>query len=69
MGSTLAARSCINNRRNNNNMTKNISLTMDEDLLKFLDDLAASQHRSRSAMVSIILEYIKDHTNIQINED
>lgn len=49
-------------------MTKNISLTIDEELLKYLDDLAASQKRSRSAMVSIILEYMREHTNINIKQ-
>lgn len=36
-------------------MTKNISLTIDEDLLDYLDELADINGRSRSGMISWLI--------------
>lgn len=36
-------------------MTKNISLTIDEDLLDYLDELADTNGRSRSGMISWLI--------------
>ena len=40
-------------------MTKNISITLDEDLLKYLDDLADVNGRTRSGMISWLITQSK----------
>lgn len=55
-------------------MTKNISLTIDEDLLAYLDELADINGRSRSGMISWLIrksreddvpdEEAEEHENI-----
>lgn len=41
-------------------MTKNISLTIDEDLLAYLDELAEINGRSRSGMISWLIRRSKE---------
>ena len=41
-------------------MTKNISLTIDEDLLTYLDVLAEINGRSRSGMISWLIRKCKE---------
>ena len=40
-------------------MTKNISITLDEDLIKYLDDLADINGRTRSGMISWLITQSK----------
>lgn len=42
-------------------MTKNISITIEEDVLEYIDTLASSESRTRSAMINYLLTWIKDH--------
>lgn len=49
-------------------MTKNISITLDQDLLEYLDELADINDRTRSGMISYLikqsyLEYINTDLN------
>ena len=37
-------------------MTRNISITLDDDLLKYLDELAEINSRSRSSMISWLIK-------------
>lgn len=41
-------------------MTKNISITLEEDQLKYLDDLADINGRSRSGMISWLIKRSQD---------
>lgn len=43
-------------------MTKNISITLDQDLLEYLDELAEINDRTRSGMISYFIKqsYLKD---------
>ena len=40
-------------------MTKQISITIEEDLLKYLDELATINSRSRSSMISWLINRSK----------
>lgn len=44
-------------------MTKNISITLEEDQLKYLDDLADINGRSRSGMISWLIKRSQDEDN------
>ena len=37
-------------------MTKNISITLDQDLLEYLDELADINNRTRSGMISYLIK-------------
>ena len=41
-------------------MTKNISITLDEEILSYLDDLADINGRSRSGMISWLIKRSKE---------
>ena len=43
-------------------MTKNISITIDQDLLEYLDELAEINDRTRSGMISYLIKqsYLED---------
>lgn len=41
--------------------TKSISITLELDLLSYLDQLADSQHRTRSAMIAAIIRYLQEN--------
>lgn len=43
-------------------MTKNISITLDQDLLEYLDELADINDRTRSGMISYLIKqsYLED---------
>lgn len=43
-------------------MTKNISITIDQDLLEYLDELADINDRTRSGMISYLIKqsYLED---------
>lgn len=43
-------------------MTKSISITLDDELIKYVDDLAAINARTRSGMISYLIkmEYERD---------
>lgn len=41
-------------------MTKQISITIDEEQLKYLDDLADINSRSRSGMISYLIKQFMD---------
>ena len=41
-------------------MTKQISITIDEEQLKYLDDLAEINSRSRSGMISYLIKQSMD---------
>lgn len=44
-------------------MTKNISITIEEDVLEYIDTLASSESRTRSAMINYLLTWIKNQDN------
>ena len=49
-------------------MTKNISITLDHDLLEYLDELAEINDRTRSGMIAYLIKqsYLED-INIDLN--
>ncbi len=44
-------------------MTRNISITLDDELLKYLDELAEINSRSRSSMISWLIKKSYDEDN------
>lgn len=44
-------------------MTRNISITLDDELLKYLDELANINSRSRSSMISWLIKKSYDEDN------
>ena len=52
-------------------MTKNISITLDQDLLDYLDELADINDRTRSGMISYLIKqsYLEDiNTDLNAKE-
>ena len=52
-------------------MTKNISITLDQDLLEYLDELADINGRTRSGMISYLIKqsYLEDiNTDLNAQE-
>ena len=52
-------------------MTKNISITLDQDLLEYLDKLAEINYRTRSGMISYFIKqsYLEDiNTDLNAQE-
>lgn len=52
-------------------MTKNISITLDQDLLEYLDELADINDRTRSGMISYLIKqsYLEDiNTDLNAKE-
>lgn len=49
-------------------MTKNISVTIEEDLLNYLDELADINGRSRSGMISWLITLSKEQDE-HVDED
>ena len=52
-------------------MTKNISITLDQDLLEYLDELAEINDRTRSGMISYFIKqlYLEDiNTDLNAQE-
>ena len=52
-------------------MTKNISITLDQELLEYLDELAEINDRTRSGMISYLIKqsYLEDiNTDLNANE-
>lgn len=52
-------------------MTKNISITLDQDLLEYLDELAEINDRTRSGMISYLIKqsYLEDiNTDLNAQE-
>lgn len=52
-------------------MTKNISITLDQDLLEYLDELADINDRTRSGMISYLIKqsYLEDiNTDLNAQE-
>lgn len=52
-------------------MTKNISITIDQDLLEYLDELADINGRTRSGMISYLIRqlYLEDiNTDLNAQE-
>jgi len=49
-------------------MTKNISITLNEDLLSYLDELAEINGRTRSAMISWLIKKSQDEDKA-LNEE
>ena len=52
-------------------MTKNISITLDQDLLDYLDELADINDRTRSGMISYLIKqsYLEDiNTDLNAQE-
>lgn len=52
-------------------MTKNISITLDQDLLEYLDELAKINNRTRSGMISYLIKqsYLEDiNTDLNAQE-
>ena len=48
--------------------TRAISVTLDKDLLEYLDQLASSQHRTRSAMIAAILRYLQEQAPAPVED-
>jgi len=52
-------------------MTKNISITLDQDLLEYLDELAEINDRTRSGMIAYLIKqsYLEDiNTDLNAQE-
>ena len=50
-------------------MTKQISITLDEELLEYLDDLAELNSRSRSSMLAWLITMCMHEGNMQNEEE